>query len=76
MYSFPSLEPVRCSMSDSNSNFLTWIQVSQEAGKLVYYSYFFSYERVYTKGDLPVPLSLWSAPADPHLHRRPSSTSS
>ena len=33
-------------------------------------------KRVYTKGDLPMLLSLWSAPADPHLHRRPSSTSS
>ena len=36
-------------------------------------------KRVYTKGDFaklrPVPPSLWWAPADPRLHRRPSNTS-
>ena len=36
MYSFPSLEPVYCSMSGSNFCFLTCIQVSQEAGKVVW----------------------------------------
>ena len=30
---FPNLEPVCCSMSGSNSCFLTWIQISQKAGK-------------------------------------------
>ena len=30
MYSFPNLEPVRCSMSSSNCCFLTCIQISQE----------------------------------------------
>ena len=39
MYSFPNLEPVYCSMSGSKSCFLTCIQVSQEAGKLVWYSH-------------------------------------
>ena len=34
MYSFPSLEPVRCSMSGSNYCFLTCIQISQKAGKV------------------------------------------
>ena len=29
-------------------------------------------KRVYVKGHLPVPLFLWWAPADSHLHRRPS----
>ena len=38
MYSFPNLEPVCCSMSDSNCCFLICIQVSQEAGKVVWYS--------------------------------------
>ena len=38
MYSFPNLEPVCCSMSDSNCCFLTCIQVSQEAVKVVWYS--------------------------------------
>ena len=33
MYSFPSLEPVYCSMSGANCCFLTCIQMSQEAGK-------------------------------------------
>ena len=39
MYSFPDLEPVCCSMSDSNCCFLTCIQNSQEAGKVVWYSH-------------------------------------
>ena len=41
MYSFPNLEPAHCSMSGSNCCFLTCIQVSQEAGKVVWYSYLF-----------------------------------
>ena len=41
MYSFPSLEPVHCSMSCSNYCFLTCIQVSQEAGKMVWYFHLF-----------------------------------
>jgi len=36
MPSFPNFEPVCCSMSDSNCCFLTRIQVSQEAGKVVW----------------------------------------
>ena len=42
MYSFPNFEPVCCSMSSSNSGSLTWIQVSQEANKVVWYSHFFN----------------------------------
>ena len=38
MYSFPNLEPVCCSMSCSNCWFLTCIQISQEAGQVVWYS--------------------------------------
>ena len=41
MYSFPNLEPVHCSMSSSNCCFLTCIQVSQEADKVVWYSHLF-----------------------------------
>ena len=41
MYSFPKLKPVHCSMSSSNCCFLTCIQISQEAGKVVWYSHFF-----------------------------------
>ena len=41
MYSFPSLELVCCSMSNSNCCFLTWIQISQEAGQVVWYSHIF-----------------------------------
>ena len=40
MYSFSYLEPV-CSMSNSNCCFLTCIQVSQEAGQVIWYSYLF-----------------------------------
>ena len=36
-----NLEPVCCSMFNSNCCFLTGIQISQEAGKVVWYSYFF-----------------------------------
>ena len=41
MYSFPNLELVHCSMSSSNCGFLTFIQVSQEADKGVWYSHLF-----------------------------------
>ena len=39
MNSFSYLEPVCCSMSSSNYNFLNCIQVSQEAGQVVWYSH-------------------------------------
>ena len=39
MYSFPNLEPAHCSMSGSNCCFLTCIQISQEAGNVVWYSH-------------------------------------
>ena len=38
-HSFPNLEPVCCSMSSSNCCFLTCIQISQEARKVVWYSH-------------------------------------
>ena len=38
-YPFPDLEPVCCSMSSSNCCFLTCIQISQEAGQVVWYSH-------------------------------------
>ena len=41
MYCFSCLEPVCCSMSNSNCCFLTYIQVSQEAGQVVSYSHLF-----------------------------------
>ena len=40
-YSFSYLEPVCYSMSSSNCCFLTCIQVSQEAGQVVWYSHLF-----------------------------------
>ena len=39
MYSFSYLEPVLCSMSSLNCCFLTYVQISQEAGKVVWYSH-------------------------------------
>ena len=39
MYSFPYFEPVSCSTSSSNCCFLTCIQISQEAGQVVWYSH-------------------------------------
>ena len=41
MYSFSCLEPVCCSTSSSNWCFLTCIQISQEAGQVVWYSHLF-----------------------------------
>ena len=41
MYSFPNFEPVHCFMSCSNCCFLTCLQVSQETGKVVWYSHLF-----------------------------------
>ena len=38
-YSFPNLEPVSCSVSGSNCWFLTSIQISQEEGKMIWYSH-------------------------------------
>ena len=37
MYSFPNLEPVRCSMSGSICCFLTCVRISQEADKVDWY---------------------------------------
>ena len=39
MYSFPNFEPVHCYASGSNCCFLTCIQISQEAGKVDWYSH-------------------------------------
>ena len=41
--SFPNFEPVRCSMPFSSCCFLTHIQVSQETGKVVWYSHLFKH---------------------------------
>ena len=41
MHSFPNLEPVCCYISGSNCCFLTSIQISQEAGKVAWYSHLF-----------------------------------
>ena len=41
MYSFSYLEPVCCSMSNSNCGFLTYLQISQEAYQVVWYSHLF-----------------------------------
>ena len=38
---FPNFEPVHCSMFSSNCCFLTRIHISQETGKMVWYSHFF-----------------------------------
>jgi len=39
MYYFPDLEPLYCFMSCAKCCFLTCIQISQKAGKVVYYSH-------------------------------------
>ena len=58
MYSFPNLEPVCCSMSGSSYCFLTCIQISQEAGQVVWYSHLFKnfpqFVKIYTVKDFGV----------------------
>ena len=39
MYSFPDLEPVYCSISSTNCCFLSCIQISLEAGQMIWYSH-------------------------------------
>ena len=39
MYSFPDFEQVHCSLSGSNCCLLTWVQVSQEEGQVVWCSH-------------------------------------
>jgi len=41
MHCFPDLEPGYCFMSSSNCCFLTCIQISQEAGQVIWYSHLF-----------------------------------
>ena len=43
MHSFPNLEAIHFSMSGFNCCFLTCIQISQEAGKVVWYSHLLKY---------------------------------
>ena len=38
-YSFLDLEPISCSIQGSNCCFLTYIQIPQEVGKMVWYSH-------------------------------------
>ena len=53
MYSFPSLEPDCCSLSSSSCCSLTCIQISQEAGQMVWYSHLFNnFPVLYTTSDL------------------------
>ena len=41
MHSFSCFEPVCCSMSSPNCYFLTYVQISQEPGKVVWYYHLF-----------------------------------
>ena len=43
MDSFPNLEQLRCSMCGFNCYFLACIQISQEAGKVLWYLHLFKY---------------------------------
>ena len=43
MYCFPNSEPDCCSMFSSHCCFLTCIQISQEAGQVVWYSHVFNF---------------------------------
>ena len=68
MYSFPNLDPVCCSMSSSNCCFLTCIQISQEAGLVVWYFHLFQNFPVYCdshRGDYSNELFLPAAPPRP-----------
>ena len=58
VFLFLNLEPVHCSMSGLNCCFLTCIQISQEAGKVVWYSHllrnFPQFVRIHTVKDFSV----------------------
>ena len=41
MYSFPNLDPVHFSISGSNCFFLICVQISLDAGKVIWYSHLF-----------------------------------
>ena len=43
MHSFPNMETIYCSTSGSNCCFLTCTQISQDAGKVAWYSHLFKY---------------------------------
>ena len=47
MYSFSYLEPVCCSISSSTCGFLTCIQISQEAGQVIWHSHLFQNFPIY-----------------------------
>ena len=47
MYSFPDVEPVSCSKLSFNCCFSTCIQISQKAGKMVWYSHLCKISTVY-----------------------------
>ena len=59
------LEPVCCSMSSSNCCFFTCIQVSQEAGQVVWYSHLFQnvplVSLIFLKRSLVFPILLFSS---------------
>ena len=53
MYSFPYLEPVCCSVSNSNCFFLTCIQISQEAAQVIWYTICKLHRRIWKAGEPP-----------------------
>ena len=72
MYSFPNLEPVHCSISCSNCCFLTYIQISREAGKVVWYLHNFksfpqfvwhTESKILTGSAILIPACVSSSPA-------------
>ena len=57
-YSFSNLETVCCFMSSSSCCFLTCMQISQEAGKMVWYSHLFkNFPHSLTQTKLPGSIS-------------------
>ena len=61
MYCFPNLEPVLCSISGSNCCFLTCIQISQEAGRVAWYSRLFQNFPTTPKTDVLFIIGDWNA---------------
>ena len=63
---FPNLESVCCSMFGSNCCFLTCIQISQEAGQVVWYSHLFkNFPVCCDPHSQRLWLSYWKAVAEP-----------
>ena len=70
MYSFPNVEPIHFSMSASNCCFLTCIQISQEAGQVVWYSHLLEFSTVLRRIFHSSQIKSWDSRRGMHLFNK------